>query len=471
MKSTSQKVWYKPSEFIDVEPPLKWADIKLDTPYRVSMPSKSLTGEGMMEVRNYLREQDFRDRVTGNRISIPVDMSPEWVVTNKDGDAGRVGTMPKRISKHLHKEHGIKTTPEFMTEVGNIARKHTVDEDVFVFDITQSLDWNPGDFGDSGSCWWESEDHARQGMIAAGQYALRLFRPTLHKTETGRTRAWGARHWTCGATGDRVTLHTKTFNCNCNECTYSLREMELDVERLGEYIMWRYMPLYTEYPQGAGYGRAWMVRDGENLITFNSYGEYQLLQMSRILATIMGVSYRKTRLDHYDNAVYLNGDACVIGSDVQALRHMTLGFEVDRTNRYTCEICDEGIHEDDVYFQDATTMCDYCYRDRVSYCGGCEDPFWNDDINSVEIIGMDYCNDCIDEHAPACVLCDDRHDPTSMTYVDGMGDVCITCYSERYTQCETCNEVIEHSNAYKIDYRTLCPECYEKEMEDTNDKV
>ena len=456
MKSTSNKVWYTPDQFIDVEPPLKWADIRMDTPYRVSMPSRSLTGEGMREVRQYVRKQGFRDKVARHIIEIPLDMSPEWVVKNKLGDDGRVGTMPKRISKYLHKEYGIKTTPEFMAEVGNIARKHTVNEDVFVFDITQSLDWNPGDFGDNGSCWWESEEHARLGMITAGQYALRLFRPTTCRVKTGSTRAWGARHWTCRETGDGVTLHTKPFNCNCSECTYSLREMELDVGRFGEYIMWRDQPHYNELPQGAGYGRAWMVRDGENLITFNSYGEYQLLQMSRILATIMGVSYRKTGLDHYDNAVYLNGDACVIGSDVQALRHTTLSFDVKHNNRYTCESCDEDIHEDDLYFQDDTAMCEYCYSDRVTYCEGCDDHYWNEDMHYVESLGRNYCENCLDEHAPACIFCGERHDHTSMTDIEGEGEVCLMCYSKRYATCEDCNETTPHEN---INDDGRCPEC------------
>ncbi len=51
MKSTSTKVWYTPDQFIDVRPPLRWDDIKLDTPYRINLPTKAVKVEPSIRLR------------------------------------------------------------------------------------------------------------------------------------------------------------------------------------------------------------------------------------------------------------------------------------------------------------------------------------------------------------------------------------------------------------------------------------
>ena len=399
-KPTSTRKWYKEEQFIDVKPPLAWDDIKLDTPYRINIPAKSVTMEGMVEVKHYI------SRRTG--FILPLEFSSEWLITNKNEDEGRVGTMPKRIGKWLYKGYQKKISSAFMAEIGNIARAHTIKEDIFIFDITQQLDWNAGDFGDDGSCYFGGEyNHSRVGLIDAEQYALRLFRNKEEKVKISHVRAIPNRTWLCRSKSINVSYDKSTRKCSCLYCRAAHTSIQFDLDKHGKILWKEDVITYRTYPLGAGYGRAWLVEQDNNLITFNAYGQYQLMQISRILSTIMGKSYRKTAVDHHGGGLYLNGDGCVIGTDTQDLKHITLTFPVYVTEPMcTCSMCGEEMPEDDaLWFIDAL-MCVDCYNDNVSNCGHCEEAVWNNDTYNV---GYEtYCQTCYTDQTGECAECHEQ---------------------------------------------------------------
>jgi len=398
-RSKSTRVWYTADQFIDVKPPLAWDDIKLDAPYRINIPAKDVTDEGMSEVRFYIWNQ------TGHKL--PVIFSSEWLVTNKTLDAGRVGTMPKRVSKYLYNNHKLKVSSSFMAAIGNIARAHTVKEDIFIFDITQSLDWDAGDFGDDGSCYFGGEyNHSRLGLIDAEQYALRLFRYKDEREETLRLIAIPNRRWRCRRTNETIT-HADPDTCKCLYCRTARSTKKFDLSKYGDILLTEDVVEYRTYPTGAGYGRAWLVEQDNNLVTFNAYGEYQLMQISRILSTIMGKSYRKTDVKHYGSGLYLNGDGCVIGSDVSDIRHVMLKFDIPATEPMAlCEMCELEVPENDILWFHDTIMCNDCYNSRTAQCESCSETMWTEDLCFVG--GNLLCLECYNDNASECVTCEKR---------------------------------------------------------------
>ena len=418
-KSTSTYIWYTEDQFIEVKPPLAWDDIKLDTPYRISIPAKSVTVEGMREVRQYVGKR------TG--YMLPYTFSSEWLITNKGEDDGRVGTMPKRISKYLYKGYKLKISSAFMAEIGNIARTHTLKDDIYVFDITQRLTWDAGDFGDDGSCYFGGEyNHSRVGLINAEQYALRLFRPKEEKVEINRVFAIKSRSWVCSRRKAHITYSETTTNCSCLYCRNAISARRNDLAKYGNILLTEDVIEYRTYPAGAGYGRAWLVEQDNNLITFNAYGEYQLMQISRILSTIMGKSYRKTIVDHYSGGLYLNGDGCVIGTYISDLKHITLNFSVCITEPMcTCSSCGNEILEEALWHID-TPMCTECYNEYVSNCDHCHEAVWTSNTFS---LGHDiYCETCYADQTGECERCNGRYTNNELRTIDNLdGWFCADC--------------------------------------------
>lgn len=212
--------------------------------------------------------------------------------------------------------------------------------------------------------------------------------------------------------------------------------MQNDKDKYGEYVQWQRIPQYKTYSQGAGYARAWLIKQDDKLITFNAYGAYQLLQMSRILSTIIGSNYRKTKVQHYANSIYLNGDGCVIADNVKGLHTMTLHFQVARKYRYQCEVCDEYIDEDNVFFHNDVTMCGYCYNENVTNCEDCEEELWARNVLTFE--NTEYCPDCYSDQVGTCEECDTEMWVKGLQEVDDVTlcSICVNTLKEEEKENE-----------------------------------
>lgn len=112
----------------------------------------------------------------------PVLPDFEWQWCTKSG------TLPKRIQRHAFKVGGLKLTAAQMTQIGNVTRAHAPDTETYVFDFTKKFDWRAGDFGDSESCFWQSNTLSLGVLARNGGLAVRLFQPENPKC--GYARAW-----------------------------------------------------------------------------------------------------------------------------------------------------------------------------------------------------------------------------------------------------------------------------------------
>jgi hypothetical protein len=103
--------------------------------------------------------------------SLPDDW--EWVWTATGKYRGKFAT---RVGQYYWKEYKLKCPPHFLEMVGNLAREHSVDLQNFEFDFTDRIDWDHGDFGDEGSCFWEDHDEARTALNRCeNAYAMRFY--------------------------------------------------------------------------------------------------------------------------------------------------------------------------------------------------------------------------------------------------------------------------------------------------------
>lgn len=165
---------------------------KLYTKYTVTFPAGDLSSAGVRAVLDYINAVNF-------------NTSDEWRALNPDwarpylpelADSWQwswivqkgefAGTLPKRIRNYYFKAHGIKCPDTFIQEIGNIARQHTASNTVYRFEIVDEFDWEAGDYGDSGSCYWGGNAGARLMLRENGGMAI-LF---MTDSGTGYARAW-----------------------------------------------------------------------------------------------------------------------------------------------------------------------------------------------------------------------------------------------------------------------------------------
>lgn len=115
--------------------------------------------------------------VQENYPPMPSDWDWTWLT--------REGKLPKRIASHYFKTHSIKLPAELVAQIGNIARGNLVPGESYSFDFTAAIDWEEGDFGDDGSCYWGDRSAARDMLMDNGAIAIRFW-----ENDFGMGRAW-----------------------------------------------------------------------------------------------------------------------------------------------------------------------------------------------------------------------------------------------------------------------------------------
>lgn len=140
----------------------------------IVMPT-NLGEKGIEEIKQYLRT-----------INVPIPDPFNWTWSTS------FGSLPKRISHHAHL-NGINFNSTIMQTLGDIGSKYTGSGKKYLFDITRNIDWNAGDFGDKGSCFWGSNRNALNILQDNWVYAIRLWKEDKSFNEErliGWARAW-----------------------------------------------------------------------------------------------------------------------------------------------------------------------------------------------------------------------------------------------------------------------------------------
>jgi len=199
--------------------------------------------------------------------------------------------------------------------------------------------------------------------------------------------------------------------CNCSSCLDYRQRFVLEANRQertygkGVYAKDKVKIL----PEHRGVGRAWMVPVGNNLIIFNAYGLYQSLHIARLLATILGLSYKKIILDSEpERALYLNGDGFIVGEQSEIATFTKHIFESDWEDEdfYCCDDCGNSVPNGDVCSTpDGRFLCEDCFNDNHFYCYRCGNTYNND--NEFNVNDTSWCERCATNHACYCEVCEE----------------------------------------------------------------
>lgn len=304
--------------------------IKIETGklFKVTTPAGDISSAGMCEIDTYLAMCGYG--------YLPEDFDAVWCT--------KQGTLPKRIQRHLYKAKSIKLTSENLTQLGNIAKRHTTDGSTFILDFTQKIDWQDGDFGDAGSCFWGDKAGAKDMLQQNKAYAIRAWR-------------WRTAHAQFG----------------------------------------------LAYQNVRGYARAWVATIGNNLFAvFNGYGETTLC-LARLLALKFACGYQRIHLTNKGDdggALWINGGtAYAIGAweKISRMEKFDLGWEeIYEEETIDCYACEARVDEDDAIraYDRLGLVNSYC-QDCASECSNCANWYSSELVRYHSATDQYLCRDCL----------------------------------------------------------------------------
>ncbi len=329
----------------------------------LSMPAGVVDDAGRKNIGEYINGSvSFPEKPIDDNRRLPCcalhsiiweDVGCEWVVVKGKYS----GTLPKRVSSCLFREYGVRLTKKQLSEIGNICKRHTVKEQRYVYDITDTFDWEAGDFGDSGSCYWGSNQSNRYALQDSGEcYAVRLYRDD--DGAEGYARAW-IRTWT-----DKAVL----FN------VYGL-DPGIQMARILSTVM------------GLSYKKVVLRSD----LYINDSAGY-LIGTSDIIDGVESVY-----LD-IDLAQEFTCEFCDEGlaeSETWTFDDTTMCHSCYEERASCCSHCGREMwNRDSMGFGDHDPLCQGCFDNHAWECDICCGTFWDDDDASFILDDDTLCEDC-----------------------------------------------------------------------------
>lgn len=244
------------------------------------------------------------------------DFDTSWLVTKGE----ITGTFPKRVARLAAKD-GRKIPSAVLQRIGDIARTHTIAAKEVLLDFDLHLDWNDGDFGDEGSCYWGERAGARNMIIDHKGGAIRLWDRDLY----GKGRCWFAPHD-------------------------------------GGYVLWN------------SYGPSWW--------TLVSYARVlaMAMGMSYQKASFTNNGEQDGTLWINGGACqYVNTQ-----EKLECTGAIAFHWEDIRLRMQECAACGEPVDEDDSPMYDDDYYCRDCYDDRFTDCGHCSRTVPNGNTTTVD---------------------------------------------------------------------------------------
>jgi hypothetical protein len=291
-----------------------------------------------------------------------LDVGLDWV--------NKRGTFPKRLSRAIKMAYGLNLDPISMSKIGTKAAEFCDKTKDFYLDFTDDLTWSAGDFGDEGSCYWGGRKYARHMLMQKGCHAMRFWAISALDHANNKKRCIG---------------------------------------------------------EGWGTGRVWIIpkstMHGDVLIAFNAYRTdgRPIVHSARILATVMGSSYKRIGLLNNRNQsgiIYINGGhGFVLGPQDVCEKIDSLDLDIKGPWGRCKECGDEMANEDDVCDNDdcepsdpCDMLCRPCHDGSVSHtyhCAACRrswTPCSNEEDQLFDTRGRIICETCsADMHqCPRC---------------------------------------------------------------------
>ncbi len=380
---------------------------------------------GQISANGFRAIQDFLYRA--RLCELPHDFDRDWTVTNK-ASAYR-GVFPKRAAQCLLKTHGLKLGADVRTKLGNLASQHRDDSDrVYRFSYHDAMDWEPGDYGDDGSCFWGCRKDARSVLNDFGMLFVKFYEPNGY----GMGRA---------IIDDRPDKHAVVWN------GYGLQT--LDAARI-----------ISLHAGEQSFSRIDLSQNGDagGLVYINSGTGYAVGDM-RDIRSVEGRDFKFPIEECYD---------CYKRLDNSMVKSYTNGHN----GRTVCSVCyhkDYGVCDDckDFYRSgsmsniNGKTYCKECVSNHgaMCYCCGCY-------CSKKEVKkhnGNDHCGNCYDNIWRNCRDCGERHERIDMRNIRWNDYVCLECF-KGYARCDSCFTMTKKCNVFvRSDSTTItgCTACSE----------
>lgn len=322
------------------------------------------------------------------------------------------GKILKRFAKHFKEQNGFALGNEVMGILGDKIQYYlSQDTNDHVMDFTDIFDWNDGDFGKSGSCWWNEYKESLPTFENGGGWAVRFYQNEDDTSGIGRT-------WIYPANGFLVCFNSYgTSRANTSKAIKAL---------------------------------------------FNLHG------------ITLHYTAREVYNSQDNNIPYINGDTGFIlypepmtESEVESYLNsqgFDLDMEVIEDERETCNNCGTRMDEYEGNYIHDSLYCDRCTSNLFSFCEKCEEYCDRNDVHEVRDHRFEYvCEYCAKRLGlKMCDECDKYSEETIQTFEGN--DLCEHCQDGLY-HCDKCEEYYENVRGDE------CPNCEDNEIEETEESV
>lgn len=325
------------------------------------------------------------------------------------------GTMPKRIAKKFKRDYNIVLPSTIVEQIGTVARANMSEVVRHTCDITDVIDWDDGEFGDSDSCWWGGNSGARDVLTKHGGLALRFY----ENNGEGIGRCW----------------------------------LVPNAPQAGMAV------IFNSY-WGSGSRASNMDKKDSQLINF-----------AIMLSAHTGLDYRKLtdlrNCGEADGLMWINNHAGYVIGEKALIRALPNKYDLRMAtpeHQHECRHCQipvrigafsirNGGEIEEVY------ACYECRNEHYIQCAHCS---WRmlSGSSTHNVDGNLWCEDCYQQHTAVCGECGERHNASLMREVyQAAMRVCPTC-AVRHYRCSECN-VLHGENTETFGYiqRRPCPRC------------
>jgi hypothetical protein len=352
-------------------------------------------------------------------------------VLSERNSAGYAGKFAKRVKRYFAVEHRVKLDNNLQSTIGELANRHSqivaisngnYDPDIISetglqeiktrikdrfelieYDFTDCIDWNAGDFGDNGSCYFyhDTYKHSKQAITDNDGYAMRFY-----NGDGGIARAFIVPY----ADGAIVFNGKGAFNTlEISKTLAMLAGHDPD------------NPLYIGFSVNGAQHSVPYIDDA--CLVASDHENYIDLSWD---------------IPYTHSCAYCHGDIDTEYGDYYTVDYYgTMLCESCYHEHYSyCETCGEDYPIEDIYqVGEYTYVCETCRADNYSECEHCETWIHNDDIN--EFNGDDaelLCDDCLESHYIICDDCDYVFKPDNIWRAMDQF-YCKQCYIDAF-ECE-----------------------------------
>lgn len=387
--------------------------------------------------------------------SLPDDWEWQWKV---NGKGEYVGTFPKRVAKYFYQQHKTKLSAEQLGVLGSKVAEHCERNALYEFDFTQCFDWDAGDFGDDGSCFWSCRTGAKEMLRENGAFAVRFY----DSEDKGYARAWVV----------PINGNVVVFN------GYGLESLQ--IARILSQNWGAYYKKTELSNNGSACGVLWI--NGRTGYVIGSQEDIDELgplelgftEMNNCRCENCGSSIDEGESYTANEETYCeccHDDLFFYCDDCDEDRHNDDYNEINSravcdsclSDNYTvCDDCNEYTHDNDITRgPDDKHRCEDCHLEATQYCEACSSDRLADDFQEGPD-GERRCWDCHESVVHACAECGDDHMKEDLHEGPDSKDRCSDCHSDLVKGCAECgDDFLLADMSIGPDVQLRCADCHE----------